>query len=70
MTNQFIHEEISMLFCSEKFHGGGGGGGWHCNYSYKLQVHVSKRFETFGVPGDDLDPSLTIFTEHRIELIK
>ena len=22
MTNQFIHEEISMLFCSEKFHGG------------------------------------------------
>ena len=21
MTNQFIHEEISMLFCSEKFHG-------------------------------------------------
>ena len=28
MTNQFIHEEISMLFCSEKFYGGGGGGGW------------------------------------------
>ena len=24
MTNQFIHEEISM-FCSEKFSGGGGG---------------------------------------------
>ena len=25
MTNQFIHEEISMLFCSaEKFYGGGG----------------------------------------------
>ena len=23
MTNQYIHEEISMLFCSEKFHGGG-----------------------------------------------
>ena len=22
ITNQFIHEEISMLFCSEKFHGG------------------------------------------------
>ena len=21
MTNQFIHEEISMLFCSEKFSG-------------------------------------------------
>ena len=21
MTNQFIHEEISMLFCSEKFNG-------------------------------------------------
>ena len=58
-----------VLLHSEKFPGGGGGG-WHCNYSYKLQVHVSKRFETFGVPGDDLDPSLTIFTEHRIELIK
>ena len=29
MTNQIIHEEISMLFCSEKFYGGwvGGGGG-------------------------------------------
>ena len=29
MTNQIIHEEISMLFCSEKFGGwvGGGGGG-------------------------------------------
>ena len=27
MTNQFIHEEISMLFCAEKFYGGGGGGG-------------------------------------------
>ena len=27
MTNQFIYEEISMLFCSEKFYGGGGGGG-------------------------------------------
>ena len=27
MTNEFIQEEISMLFCSEKFHGGGGGGG-------------------------------------------
>ena len=25
MTNQSIHEEISMLFCSEKFSGGGGG---------------------------------------------
>ena len=23
MTNQFIHEEVSMLFCSEKFYGGG-----------------------------------------------
>ena len=31
MTNQFIHEEISMLFCAEKFYGGGGGW-WHCNY--------------------------------------
>ena len=27
MTNQFIHEEISMLFCSEKFYGWVGGGG-------------------------------------------
>ena len=27
MTNQFIHEEISMLFCSEKFGGWVGGGG-------------------------------------------
>ena len=27
MTSEFIQEEISMLFCSEKFHGGGGGGG-------------------------------------------
>ena len=27
MTNQFIPEEISMLFCAEKFYGGGGGGG-------------------------------------------
>ena len=43
MTNEFIHEEISMLFHSEKFLGSGGGGGWHCNYSYKVQV--SKRFE-------------------------
>ena len=42
MTNEFIHEEISMLFCSEKLYGGGG---WHCNYSYKLQVQVSYRFE-------------------------
>ena len=25
LDNQFIHEEISMLFCSEKFYGGGGG---------------------------------------------
>ena len=25
MTSQFMHEEISMLFCSEKFSGGGGG---------------------------------------------
>ena len=42
MTNQFLNEEISMLFCSEKFYGGGGGG-WveTCNYSYKLQVQVS-----------------------------
>jgi len=40
MTNQFIHEEISMLFCSEKFYGG-----WvvveTCNYRVKLQVQVS-----------------------------
>merc|ERR1719270_299393 len=29
MTNQFIHEEISMLFCSEKFYGWWVvGGGW------------------------------------------
>ena len=27
MTSEFIQEEISMLFCSEKFYGGGGGGG-------------------------------------------
>ena len=48
MTNEFINEEISMLFHSEKFLGSGGGG-WHCNYSYKVQV--SKRFEieTSGV---------------------
>ena len=33
-----------------------GGGGWrHCNYSYKLQVKVSKRFEIDLGPG----PSLT-----------
>ena len=38
--NEFIHEEISMLFHLEKFLGSGGGG-WHCNYSYKLQVQVS-----------------------------
>ena len=24
MNSEFIHEKISMLFCSEKFHGGGG----------------------------------------------
>ena len=48
MTSEFIHEEASMLFHSEKFLGSGGGG-WHCNYSYKVQV--SKRFEieTSGV---------------------
>ena len=39
---EFIHEEISWLFCSEKFYDGGG---WHCNYSYKLQVQVSVRLE-------------------------
>ena len=56
MTNQFIQDEISMLFCSEKFHGGGGGGGgWHCNYSYKLQVQVSQRFK--------IDLSLTTLGE-------
>ena len=33
----FMHEEISRLFCSEKFYDCGG---WHCNYSYKLQVSV------------------------------
>ena len=26
MTSEFIHEEISILFCSEKLYGGGGGG--------------------------------------------
>ena len=25
MISEFIHEEISMLFCSKKFYGGGGG---------------------------------------------
>ena len=39
MTNEFIHEEISLLFCSEKFHGGAGG--WrHCNYRVKLKLQV------------------------------
>ena len=51
MTNQFIHEEISMLFCSVKFHGGW----WHCNYSFKLQVQVSWRFEIDLGPGPELD---------------
>ena len=44
ITSEFINEEISMLFCSEKF-----SGGWWVetsNYSYKLQVQVSYwRFE-------------------------
>ena len=51
MTNEFIHEEISMLFCSEKFYGGR-----HCNYSNKLQVQVSYlRFEIDLGPGPELD---------------
>ena len=56
MTNQFIHEEISILFSSEKF------GGWWwwwvetSNYSYKLQVQVSyQRFEINLGPGPELD---------------
>ena len=38
MTNQFIHEEISMLFCSEKFVG------WvveKLKYSFRIHVQVS-----------------------------
>ena len=38
MTIEYICEEISMLFHSEKFYGGGW---WHCNYRVKLQVPVS-----------------------------
>ena len=54
MTSEFIQEEISMLFCSEKFYGGGWW--WHCNYSYKLQVQVSnQRFEIDLGPGPELD---------------
>ena len=38
MTSEFIQEEISMLFCSEKFSGWRWWWWWHCNYSFKLQV--------------------------------
>ena len=42
MTCEFIHEEISMLFHSEKFYGWWWWWWWwHCNLSYKLQVQVS-----------------------------
>ena len=60
MTIEFICEEISMLFHSEKF-SGGGGGGWHCNYRVKLQVQVSQRFEIDLGPGPELDNKEILF---------
>ena len=53
----FMHEEISRLFCSEKFYDCGG---WHCNYSYKLQVSV--RLE--------IDMAIEIFRVHMEISIK
>ena len=52
MAIEFICEEISMLFHSEKFYGGGW---WHCSYRVKLQVQVSQRFEIDPGPGPKLD---------------
>ena len=71
MTNQIIHEDISILFCSEKLPGSWW---WHCNYSFNLQVQVSKRFEivldietfivyvelTWTHPGPNLHPTWTL----------
>ena len=71
MTNQIIHEDISILFCSEKLPGSWW---WYCNYSFNLQVQFSKRFEivldietfivyvelTWTHPGPNLHPTWTL----------
>ena len=70
-TNQIIHEDISILFCSEKLPGSWW---WYCNYSFNLQVQFSKRFEivldietfivyvelTWTHPGPNLHPTWTL----------
>ena len=59
MTNQFTHEEISKLFCSEKFYGGGLVGGmeiraWSSRSRFEFEIDLE--IKTFRV---NLDPSLT-----------
>ena len=55
MTNQFIHEEISMLFCSEKFPGGWVGGGDIATIATSSRSRSLRDFRLTL----DLDPSLT-----------
>ena len=59
MTNQFTHEDISMLFCSEKFHGGGGGGGWVGDIAIIASSSRSRSLIRDLRLTLDLDPSLT-----------
>ena len=68
---ELTHEKISILFCSEKLPGSWW---WYCNYSFNLQVQVSKRFEivldietfivyvelTWTHPGPNLHPTWTL----------
>ena len=65
MTNQFIPEEISMLYCAEKFYGGGGGGGYIAIIVSSSRSRSLIRDLKYTL---DLDPSLTINNSKNLKI--